>query len=137
MQNSKKNKKKEMVIVDTSIWIEYFNRARSSRAEKLKKLMEQEKVAIAGVIIAELLQGAKNEAELEELREALITLPLIKEEVEDWEEVGRLSFQMRKEGLLIPLTDCLIGVLARKEGYPVFTLDEHFKYLKKVKLYSS
>lgn len=72
-------------------------------------------MAIAGVIIAELLQGAQNEAELEELREALITLPLIKEELEDWEEVGRLSFQMRKEGLLIPLTDCLIGVLARKE----------------------
>lgn len=42
--------------------------------------------------MAELLQGAREEKDLEKLKEAIISLPFLKEETSIWEEVGRLSF---------------------------------------------
>ena len=127
--------KDEMVIVDTSCWIEYFNRPESKEGKVVKTLLEEDRVVIAGVIIAELLQGAREEKEFQTLKESLITLPFLQERPQSWEEVGRLSFEMRKKGLTVPLTDCLIAVLAKEEDYSIFTLDSHFISLPNIKLY--
>ena len=128
--------KGEMVIVDTSCWSEYFNRPESKEARVVKTLLEEDRVMIAGVIIAEILQGAREKKEFQTLKESLITLPFLQETSQSWEDVGKLSFEIRKKGLIIPLTDCLIAVLAKEEDCSVFTLDSHFISLPNIKLYS-
>lgn len=127
--------KNEIVIVDTSCWIEYFNRPESKEAMVVKTLLEEDRVVISGVIIAEILQGAREEKDFQLLKESLITLPFLQETPYIWEDVGRLSFEIRKKGLIIPLTDCLIAVLAKEENYSIFTLDSHFSHLPDIKLY--
>ncbi|MEW6007145.1 MAG: two-component regulator propeller domain-containing protein [bacterium] len=52
---------KEKVVVDTSIWIEYFNNPTSKEGEVVKDLLEEDRVVITGSIMAELLQGARTE----------------------------------------------------------------------------
>jgi hypothetical protein len=128
-------KNKEMVVVDTSIWIEYFTKPKSERGERLKRLLEEDRVVVTGVIMAELLQGARTEEELEILKESFITLPFIKEDIFLWEKVSKLSFKMRKNGFVVPLTDCLIAVLAIEQNYPIFTIDSHFQKIPQVRLY--
>lgn len=95
------------VLVDTSVWIKYFNEPNSQEAERLTTLLEQEKVYLAGVVLAEILQGTKNRKEFNLLRESLTVLPLLRETDKIWEKVGELAYSLRKRGIVIPLTDCL------------------------------
>ena len=122
------------ILVDTSIWVEYFNRPESGYAQRLAELLEIEGVCVTGIILAELLQGAKTNAEFELLRKNLKVLPLLKESEKTWEKVGKLSFELRRKGTVIPLTDCLIAVLARENNCQIFTLDNHFTYVPQLEI---
>ena len=133
MQSSRKDKKK--VIPDTSIWIEYFNQPQSDHGRWLETLIKEDKVVMVGVILSELLQGTRTRKELEAVRDALITLPFLREDTYIWEEVGRLVFNLRKKGVIIPLTDCLIAVHAIRNGYAIFTLDEHLSRIPGIQLF--
>jgi len=117
------------VLADTSIWLEYFNRPKSEYAERLAEFLEIEVVYITGIILAELLQGAKTHAEFNLLRNNLKVLPLLKETDKTWEKVGKLSFDLQRKGIVTPLSDCLIAVLAQENNCQVFTLDNHFTYV--------
>lgn len=122
------------ILVDTSIWVEYFNRPESEYAQRLAEFLEMETVCVTGIILAELLQGAKTDAEFELLRKNLKVLPLLKESEKTWEKVGKLSFELQRKGTVIPLTDCLIAVLAQENNCQMFTLDDHFTYVPQLEI---
>jgi len=122
------------VLADTSIWVEYFNRPKSEYAKRLAEFLEIEVVYITGIILAELLQGAKTHAEFNLLRNNLKVLPLLKETDKTWEKVGKLSFDLQRKGIVIPLSDCLIAVLAQENNCQVFTLDNHFTYVPQLEM---
>jgi len=122
------------VLADTSIWVEYFNRPKSEYARRLAEFLEIEVVYITGIILAELLQGAKTHAEFNLLRNNLKVLPLLKETDKTWEKVGKLSFDLQRKGIVIPLSDCLIAVLAQENNCQVFTLDNHFTYVPQLEI---
>ncbi|MBI4826362.1 MAG: PIN domain-containing protein, partial [Nitrospirae bacterium] len=48
-----------------------------------------------------------------------------------WEKAGRLSFQMKKKGITVHLVDCYIAVIADENRCRLFTLDKHFKEIKR------
>ncbi len=121
------------VLVDTSIWIRYFNEPDSQEAERLTALLEQERVYLAGVVLAEILQGAKNRKEFNLLRESLAVLPLLKETDKTWEKVAELAYALRKKGIIVPLTACLLAVLARENSCLLFSLDKHFQCIPDLK----
>ena len=122
------------ILVDTSIWVEYFNRPGSKYADRLAELLETEAACITGIILAELLQGAKTPAEFNLLRNSLKVVPLLKETEKTWEKVGKLSFELPRKGTVIPLTDCLIAVLAQENNCQVFTLDNYFTHIPQLKI---
>ena len=122
------------ILVDTSIWVEYFNRPESEYAQRLAEFLEMEVVCVTGIILAELLQGAKTDAEFELLRKNLKVLPPLKESEKTWEKVGKLSFELQRKGTVIPLTDCLIAVLAQENNCQVFTLDNHLTYVPQLEI---
>jgi len=122
------------VLADTSIWVEYFNRPKSEYAERLAEFLEIEVVYITGIILAELLQGAKTHAEFNLLRNNLKVLPLLKETDKTWEKVGKLSFDLQRKGIVISLSDCLIAVLAQENNCQVFTLDNHFVHVPQLEI---
>lgn len=114
------------VLVDTSVWIEYFNRPTSAEQAELMRLLDADAVSLAGVVLAELLQGAKTERERDLLRETLDALPLLPASRATWERVGDLAFRLRRSGRTVPLSDLLIASLAIEHENPVYTLDPHF-----------
>ncbi|NQS89806.1 PIN domain-containing protein [Patescibacteria group bacterium] len=122
------------VLADTSSWVEYFNRPKSEYARRLAEFLEIEVVYITGIILAELLQGAKTHAEFNLLKNNLKVLPLLKETDKTWEKVGKLSFDLQRKGIVIPLSDCLIAVLAQENNCQVFTLDNHFTYVPQLEM---
>ncbi|SRR6266571_2920221 len=64
-----------MVLVDTSVWVDYFNGAPSRQTGQLDKLLLQGPVAIGDLILAEVLQGFRLERDYRRARSLLLDLP--------------------------------------------------------------
>lgn len=52
-----------MIVVDTSVWIDYFNGVPTRQADLLDDLLEERVLAVGDLILAELLQGFATDAD--------------------------------------------------------------------------
>lgn len=52
-----------MIVVDSGVWIDYFNGTASSATDKLDTLLGVEPLAVGDIILTEVLQGFRNDAE--------------------------------------------------------------------------
>lgn len=118
----------DSVLVDTSAWIHYF-RGKEPFYSKVNELLDADRISTAGLIIAELLQGAKSEKERAALRSFPSVFPVIGTSVALWVEAGELSARLRGQGLTIGLADCFIAVAALNSRISVLTEDCHFAKL--------
>ena len=126
---------KANVLVDTSIWIEYFNKPDSNAGKSLENLLKEGRVFLTGIILTELLQGAKIEKEFESILESMLALPFLKTTLNTWIQAGRISFALRKKGITIPTTDLIIASLSLENNCKIFTLDLHFNKIPRINIY--
>ncbi|MCG3197636.1 MAG: PIN domain-containing protein [Candidatus Omnitrophica bacterium] len=127
------------VLVDTSAWIDYF-RGKEPCRPIVASLLERDCIFCAGLVLAELIQGAKGETELEVLRDFPRVFRFLPETTEAWVEAGELSRRLRVKGKTVGLSDCFLAVLAAKAGARILTRDHHFRILAPeagVSLYTS
>jgi len=123
------------VLVDTSIWIEYFNHRDSENGEALEGLLREGRVVIAGIVLTELLQGAKIKREFDAILDSIVALPFFDATLNTWIEAGRISYSLRKRGVTVPTTDVIIASLAIERHCLLFSLDSHFDRIPGIKRY--
>lgn len=116
------------VIIDTSAWIEFFNKPESEIGDSVAKLIETDNAILMGVILAELLCGIRNKKEANTLGDLSEVLPYAHTGPEDWVQVGTTLNHLRKKGITVPLTDALIATVAKRNNYSILTLDKHFTH---------
>jgi predicted nucleic acid-binding protein len=121
-----------LVLVDTSYWIEYFNRPEREQSRLVARLLVEDRVAIIGVVLAELLRGTRTGEEAAELRTALGAVVYVETDREVYTRAGMLGFELRRRGITVPTTDCIIAAAAESIGSRVLTLDAHFGEISKV-----
>ena len=117
------------VLIDTSYWIEFFNRPDTGHAESVRRLVSEDLASITGVVLSELLQGARTEEEYRELDSALTAVVWIRADRGVYARAGELGFGLRRRGITVPVTDCLITAAAERAGANILTLDGHFAHL--------
>jgi predicted nucleic acid-binding protein len=66
-----------LILVDSSVWIDYFKGAATAQAEKLDRLLGQEPLAIGDLILTEVLQGFDNEQEFKQATRLLTSLAVV------------------------------------------------------------
>ncbi|HQT97570.1 MAG: type II toxin-antitoxin system VapC family toxin [Desulfobacteria bacterium] len=118
------------MLVDTSAWIEFFRKKEPYHTAVLG-LIDEDRVFCAGIILGELLQGAKSDKELEVLKDFLHVFEFVSETSDLWEKAGELSFALRRKGNPVGLSDCFIAVAAMAYDAEIISLDKHFGILKK------
>jgi len=121
----------DKVLIDTSVWIEFFRKHEPCHAV-VTELIDGERVYCVGLVLAELMQGAKSEKELEVLASFPSVFDFLPETPELWSEAGRLAFTLRRRGTTIGLADCYLAVAAVTAGVRIATLDGHFDILREV-----
>ena len=108
-----------MILVDTSVWVE-FDRATGSPAEaRLAGLIESvEPVAVTEPVVMEVLAGARDEAGERSLRRLLTRFTLLRfEPVADFDGAVRIYRSCRSQGVTPRgLIDCLIASVAMRAG---------------------
>ena len=114
------------ILVDTSVWIDFFNGISSSPRVSLRELLEaEEEVCISNYILAEILQGFKDDREFEAAKRDLLHLPILELSLtESYISAARLYRTCRRKGLTIRKTvDCLIAQTAIEHGVPLSRQD--------------
>ena len=112
-------------LVDTSVWIDFFRGAPSIKLA-LEKLIARDEIFTAGPILYELLQGVRLPEERKQVKEALLSTNYLEITLNDWEEAALLSSTLRAQGITLPMTDILIGHLAKVSNLEVISFDPHF-----------
>lgn len=105
-----------MILVDTSVLVEYFRDRDSRPAKTFQKVLDEcRPFAIAPQIYQEVLQGARSEREFRLLRTYLETQEFLlpADNRTSYAEAARLYYSCRKKGITITGTiDCLIAQIA-------------------------
>ncbi|MBI5677631.1 MAG: PIN domain-containing protein [Planctomycetes bacterium] len=123
-------KDSDKILVDTSAWIEFF-RKKDPYYMVILELIDTSKVCCLGIILAELLQGAKSQKELDVLKEFLHVFDFLQESTEMWKNACELSYLLRQKGKSVGLSDCYISVVANTNDAILLTLDRHFEVIEK------
>ncbi len=90
---------------------------------------------MVGPVIAELLQGARDERERDSLAQTLLALPYLDTTQAAWARAGALSFGLRRRGRKLPLSDLVLAAIAVEGGHAVYSLDVHFRVVPELKLH--
>jgi predicted nucleic acid-binding protein len=117
------------VLIDTSIWIDYFKSGANSNG--LDSLLDDNLVAINNIILAELVPflAIKKQFKVIELLNNITLLPL----QVDWAEIIRwqtMCLSSGHNGVGIP--DLLIAQNSKQQNCKIYSLDKHFHLLNKV-----
>ena len=119
------------VLIDTSIWIEYFNRAQSPLHAEVARLLRDRATVYTGIIALELIRGVRTEKEKSTLDSLLQSIDHVTEGDSTHCEAGRMGNRLARKGFTLGTVDLLIGQLAIENDVLLFTRDQHFATLAK------
>jgi predicted nucleic acid-binding protein len=110
-----------VLVADTSAWIEYLRRTESPVDLALTAAVKAEEVTLIEPVKAELLVGARSNAERSELRRLLdgIDVTLIHPR-DDFDAAVDIHLRCRTAGVTPRgLVDCLIAAITQRIGLPL------------------
>ncbi|RYF14096.1 MAG: PIN domain nuclease [Comamonadaceae bacterium] len=123
-----------MLLLDSSVWID-IHRARATTATRYVEAREDyEEIATTGIIFQEVLQGIREPADYEHMRQVLwSTLILEPRELSTHDVAAQLYRAARAAGLTIRKpNDCLIAAIALEHGALLVHNDRDFLALAQV-----
>jgi len=122
----------ERVLVDTSVWVEYFRGDSPLVSDKVDRLLSEAEICVPKIVLAELLQGAKSNREISVIEDFLEAFLIIDQGPDTWIKAGKLSRELKGRGKTFHLIDCYIAMIADESRCAVFSLDAHFQEIRKV-----
>ena len=124
-----------MIVVDTSVWIEFFKGTGSSFDRHFTELIRVDApIALTEAIYCEVLQGIRDDAVHARVREILQAFPvLLLDGLRSADRAVALYRACRRRGFTIRSTvDCLIAAVCLDAGAELFHHDRDFDVLAKV-----
>lgn len=118
-----------MILVDTSAWVEYLRGTGSPIDLRLQAaIVADEPLATTGLVVLELLAGARDERHADDIRRLLDRCRFLSlEEPSDHEAAASLYRACRREGATIRrLPDCLIATVAMRAQAALLQDDADF-----------
>lgn len=117
-----------MVLVDTTVWIDFFAGKTTPQAAVLELLIsEGQDICVCGIVLTEVLQGVRNDSQYRKIKayfNNLVFLPMTQAMCLHSAEIYR---SLRKKGITIrkPL-DCMIASVAIAHGVRILHNDRDF-----------
>jgi predicted nucleic acid-binding protein len=102
-----------MYLIDSSLWIDYFRPKGSSAVKRrVRQVLQNDEALTCGIVIVEVLRGARTEAEYSMLEESITSLQQIPFDNEILNRAAQWAYQMDRKGRIISATDLLIASAA-------------------------
>jgi hypothetical protein len=124
-----------MIIVDTTVWIDFLQGRGTPFEEHLSELIEQAApLALTDLIYCEILQGIRDDRTHQETRELLQSYPIFQlEDLRTIDHGASIYRACRKQGLTVRKTvDCLIAAVCLRVDAELYHNDRDFDAIAKV-----
>jgi predicted nucleic acid-binding protein len=120
-------------IVDTSIWVNYYNSVKDENSELVNSLIDSDEIIILPVILQEILQGIKEDKVFVLTKELLLSYHYLKiDPVYSAIRAAELYRFLRQKGVTIRKpNDCLIAAICIDNKIPLFHNDKDFDNIAK------
>lgn len=117
-----------MILVDSSVWIDYFRGAATAQTAKLDVLLPRDRLAVGDLVVAEVLRGFRDDGAFERARKVLDAFVFV--------ELGgyRIAVQAAKNyrllkgrGISVRKTvDTIIATKCIEDGFSLLHSDRDF-----------
>jgi predicted nucleic acid-binding protein len=117
-----------LILVDSSVWVDYFRGKTTLQTDKLDLLLGHELLAVGDLILAEVLQGFDSDRDFKAAQRLLTSLAVV--------EIGGLEVaiqaaknyrELRRRGVTIRKTvDTMIATRCIESGYDLLHCDRDF-----------
>ena len=108
-----------MILLDTNVVIDFR-----------WDLLNQEDCVVCGIVISELYSGIRSKKEEKAVELFVNSLDCLSVEEGDWQKIGQLISNFKKNGLSVPFQDAVLAYLSIKYGCKILTSDKHFPMMK-------
>lgn len=117
-----------MLVVDTTVWVDYFNGQTNPETEYLDRALSEELILVGDLILAETLQGFRSDRDFQLAQTALakfeqtemVNIRMAQQSVQNYR-------RLRKSGITIRKTiDCLIATYCIAENHTLLHRDSDF-----------
>ena len=123
-----------MILVDTSVWIDFLAGKETPHRQILHQLIEKEEdICITEIILTEIFQGIKDDEVYETTKSYLLEFPIIKPKgTGTFITAAEIYRKCRKEGKTVRKTvDCIIATIALENGLILLHNDNDFDVIEK------
>ena len=117
-----------MILVDSSVWIDYFRGVATAQSNRLDRLLGREGLATGDVVLTEVLQGFSSDRDFNQALRLLSSLTLVQVGGEDVAVQAARNFRaLRAQGVTVRKTiDTLIATRCIQDGYSLLYSDRDF-----------
>lgn len=117
-----------MILIDSSVWIDYFKGTITPQTEMLDTLLGQEPLAIGDLILTEVLQGFAEERDFNRARKMLTSLLVVELGGQEIAIQAAQNFRaLRVLGITVRKTvDTIIATRCIESGYDLLHSDRDF-----------
>lgn len=117
-----------MILVDSSVWIDYFRGTDTPQAQKLDELLGHELIAIGDLILAEVLQGFTSDRDFKQASKLLTSLTILDLGGQETAVQAAKNFRiLRTHGITVRKTiDTLIATYCMTHDLPLLYSDRDF-----------
>ena len=118
-----------MMVVDSSVWIDYFNGKSSTETDTLHSILGRDLVTVGDIMLVEVLQGFRTDRHYSIARNLMLSLepvnmlniPIALKSAENYRKLRRKGATVRKT------TDCIIATWCIESGQPLLHCDKDFQ----------
>ena len=122
-----------MVLVDTTVWINFFSADLNLHVKTLENLInDREDICVCGVILTEVLQGIRNDSEFKKTKNLFANLIFLPMPYSVYLRAAEIYRILRRKGITIRKSvDCMIAAVALEHEIPLLHNDKDFIPIEK------
>lgn len=123
-----------MIIVDTTVWIDYLNGAQTPHADWLDTEMQRQRLGLTDIILCEILQGVKNEDQARETQRELVKFQVMPMGGIELAVASAHNYRtLRAHGRTVRKTiDCWIATFCLINGHSLLHNDRDFDAFEEI-----
>ncbi len=126
----------DLVLIDTCMWIPFFNRPQSETKRSIDELLDEDRAALIGPVVTEILCGFRRDAQADWVSSVLRGVRYLELVWDDWRDASKLGRQLAAQGHVLPLSDLALAALALRLDCSIYSTDPHFDLIPDLKRFS-
>jgi predicted nucleic acid-binding protein len=122
-----------VILVDSSVWIDHFRDPATQPALRLRALIERELLLVGDLVLCEVLQGVRSDAEARLVEEALREFELVTLVDPELAIIAAANYRLlRGRGVTVRTTvDLVIGTFCIERGHVLLHNDRDFEPMER------